>query len=66
MYAIRSYYVAGRRRRVATLEQGRRVGAGREAFASLGEIRGAVEIMELDLASLASVRRFAENFLAIV
>ncbi|MEE4195079.1 MAG: SDR family oxidoreductase [Anaerolineae bacterium] len=42
----------------------RRVEAGKEAFADLGGIRGSVEIMELDLASLASVRRFAEAFLA--
>jgi NAD(P)-dependent dehydrogenase (short-subunit alcohol dehydrogenase family) len=42
----------------------RRVEAGKEAFADLGDIRSSVEIMELDLASLASVRRFAEAFLA--
>jgi NAD(P)-dependent dehydrogenase (short-subunit alcohol dehydrogenase family) len=42
----------------------RRVDAGKEAFADLGNIRGSVEIMEMDLASLASVRRFAEAFLA--
>jgi len=42
----------------------RRVEAGKEAFADLGNIRGSVEIMELDLASLASVRSFAEAFLA--
>jgi NAD(P)-dependent dehydrogenase (short-subunit alcohol dehydrogenase family) len=42
----------------------RRIEAGKEAFADLGGIRGSVEIMELDLASLASVRRFAEAFLA--
>jgi 3-oxoacyl-[acyl-carrier protein] reductase len=42
----------------------RRVEAGEEAFADLGDIRGSVEIMELDLASLASVRRFAKAFLA--
>ena len=42
----------------------RRVDAGKEAFAYLGNMRGSVEIMELDLASLASVRRFAEAFLA--
>jgi NAD(P)-dependent dehydrogenase (short-subunit alcohol dehydrogenase family) len=42
----------------------RRVDAGREAFADLSNIRGSVEIIELDLASLASVRRFAEAFLA--
>lgn len=41
----------------------RRVDAGKEAFAGLGDIRGSFEIMELDLASLASVRRFAEVFL---
>jgi NAD(P)-dependent dehydrogenase (short-subunit alcohol dehydrogenase family) len=42
----------------------RRVDAGKQAFADLKNIRGSVEIMELDLASLASVRRFAEAFLA--
>jgi len=42
----------------------RRVEAGKEAFADLEVIPGSVEIMELDLASLASVRRFAETFLA--
>jgi NAD(P)-dependent dehydrogenase (short-subunit alcohol dehydrogenase family) len=42
----------------------RRVDAGKEAFADLKSIRGSVEIMEMDLASLASVRRFAEAFLA--
>jgi NAD(P)-dependent dehydrogenase (short-subunit alcohol dehydrogenase family) len=42
----------------------RRVDAGREAFSDLGSIRGSIEIMELDLASLASVRHFAEAFLA--
>lgn len=42
----------------------RRVQAGKEAFADLGEIRGSVEILELDLASLKSVRVFAEAFLA--
>jgi NAD(P)-dependent dehydrogenase (short-subunit alcohol dehydrogenase family) len=41
----------------------RRVDAGKEAFADLGNIRGSVEIMELDLASLASVRRFTVAFL---
>lgn len=42
----------------------RRVEAGKEAFADLGNMRGSVEVMEMDLASLASVRRFAEAFLA--
>lgn len=42
----------------------RRVDAGREAFADLGNLRGSVDIMEMDLASLASVRRFAAAFLA--
>lgn len=42
----------------------RRVEAGKAAFADLGDIRGSIEIMELDLASLTSVRRFAEAFLA--
>jgi NAD(P)-dependent dehydrogenase (short-subunit alcohol dehydrogenase family) len=42
----------------------RRVDAGRDAFSDIGSMLGSVEIMELDLASLASVRRFAESFLA--
>ena len=42
----------------------RRVDAGREAFADHTDLRGSVEIMALDLASLASIRRFAEAFLA--
>lgn len=42
----------------------RRVDAGKEAFAEMSDIRGSIEIMELDLASLASVRRFAQTFLA--
>lgn len=42
----------------------RRVDAGKEAFADLKNISGSVEIMELDLASLASVRHFAKAFLA--
>jgi retinol dehydrogenase-13 len=42
----------------------RRVEAGKQAFAELGNVRGSVEVMELDLASLASVRRFAETFVA--
>jgi len=42
----------------------RRVSAGKEAFADLGNVRGSVEIMELDLASLVSARRFADAFLA--
>ena len=41
----------------------RRVDAAKKAFAGLNNIRGSVEIMELDLASLASVRSFAEAFL---
>jgi NAD(P)-dependent dehydrogenase (short-subunit alcohol dehydrogenase family) len=42
----------------------RRVDAGNEAFADLENLRGSIEVMELDLASLASVRRFVEAFLA--
>lgn len=44
----------------------RRVDVGKAAFADLGKnhIRGSVEVMELELASLASVRRFAVAFLA--
>lgn len=42
----------------------RRVDAGKEAFSGLENLSGSVEIMELDLASLASVRRFADAFLA--
>ncbi|HKJ26962.1 MAG TPA: SDR family oxidoreductase [Anaerolineales bacterium] len=41
----------------------RRVKAGEEAFAGLTDLRGTVDIMELDLASLASVRQFAGAFL---
>lgn len=41
----------------------RRVSAGQEAVASLSGERGSVEVMELDLGSLASVRVFAEAFL---
>ncbi|NJL56681.1 SDR family oxidoreductase, partial [bacterium] len=42
----------------------RRVNAGKEAFANEKSLRGSIDIMELDLASLASVRRFVEAFLA--
>ncbi|MDE2635523.1 MAG: SDR family oxidoreductase [Chloroflexota bacterium] len=42
----------------------RRVEAGNEAFARFSHLRGSAEIMKLDLASLASVRQFAEEFLA--
>jgi NAD(P)-dependent dehydrogenase (short-subunit alcohol dehydrogenase family) len=42
----------------------RRIEAGKEAFSDLKNIRGSVEVMELDLASLSSVRSFAEAFLA--
>lgn len=42
----------------------RRVDAGKKAFAELENVRGSVEVMALDLASLASVRRFAEAFMA--
>jgi NAD(P)-dependent dehydrogenase (short-subunit alcohol dehydrogenase family) len=38
------------------------VEAGKQASAELESARGSVEVMELDLASLASVRRFAEAF----
>lgn len=38
----------------------RRVSAGRDATAQLSGERGSVEVMELDLGSLASVQRFAE------
>jgi NAD(P)-dependent dehydrogenase (short-subunit alcohol dehydrogenase family) len=41
----------------------RRMNAGRQAVASLSGERGSVEVMELDLGSLASVRAFAEAFL---
>ncbi len=41
----------------------RRVDAGKEAFAKLASARGSAEVMELDLASLASVRRFTEAFI---
>jgi len=43
----------------------RRVDAGNEAFARLSHLRGSAEIMKLDLASLASVRQFAEEFLSV-
>jgi NAD(P)-dependent dehydrogenase (short-subunit alcohol dehydrogenase family) len=42
----------------------RRVDAGKEAFAEFASARGTAEVMELDLASFASVRRFAEAFIA--
>jgi NAD(P)-dependent dehydrogenase (short-subunit alcohol dehydrogenase family) len=42
----------------------RRVNAGKEAFADVGNLKGSVDIMELDLASLSSVRRFVGAFLA--
>lgn len=41
----------------------RRVTAGQEAVASMSGERGSVEVMELDLGSLASVRAFASAFL---
>ena len=42
----------------------RRVDAGEEAFAGFARLPGSAEIMKLDLASLASVRQFAQDFLA--
>lgn len=42
----------------------RRVHAGKEAFAGFARLPGSAEIMELNLASLKSVRRFADGFLA--
>jgi len=42
----------------------RRVDAGKEAFSDVKNTRGSIEIMELDLNSLDSVRQFAEAFLA--
>jgi NAD(P)-dependent dehydrogenase (short-subunit alcohol dehydrogenase family) len=42
----------------------RRVSAGQEAVGSLAGERGSAEVIELDLANLASVRRFVESFLA--
>lgn len=42
----------------------RRVEAGQQEFANFTRLRGTAEIMELDLASLESVRRFAKAFLA--
>lgn len=41
----------------------RNVTKGQEAVASLGGVRGSVEVMELDLGSLASVRAFVQAFL---
>lgn len=40
----------------------RRVDAGEEAFAGFNNLRGTSEVMRLDLASLSSVRAFAEEF----
>lgn len=42
----------------------RRIEAGKEAFVNLRNIKGSIDVMKLDLASLASVRHFAETFLA--
>lgn len=42
----------------------RRVNAGEEAFAAEQNLRGKVDILRLDLASLASVRDFVDAFLA--
>lgn len=42
----------------------RRVDAGEEAFAGFSRLPGSARTMKLDLASLASVRQFAEEFLA--
>lgn len=42
----------------------RRVSAGETAFADFASLPGSAEIMNLDLASLASVRQFAADFLA--
>ena len=42
----------------------RRVAAGEDAVKELADARGSVEVMELDLGSLASVRRFVEAFKA--
>jgi NAD(P)-dependent dehydrogenase (short-subunit alcohol dehydrogenase family) len=41
----------------------RRVDAGEQAFTELKDAPGTAEVIELDLASLASVRRFAETFI---
>lgn len=41
----------------------RRVSAGEEAVKTLAAERGTAEVLELDLGSLESVRRFARNFL---
>lgn len=42
----------------------RRVSAGEEAAKPLAGSRGSIDVMELDLGSLASVRRFVEAFLS--
>ncbi len=42
----------------------RRVAAGNEAAGTMSSLAGTTEVMELDLASLASVRRFVEAFTA--
>ncbi|MEM8863075.1 MAG: SDR family oxidoreductase [Chloroflexota bacterium] len=41
----------------------RRVNAGKEAVSGMGQLKGSVDIMELGLASLDSVRKFAAAFL---
>ena len=41
----------------------RRVGAGTGAFSEFASLPGSAEIMQLDLASLASVPQFAADFL---
>ncbi len=52
-------------RQGATVVAGcRRVDAGAAAFVGLGDVPGAVEVMELDLGRLDSVRAFAKGFAA--
>lgn len=42
----------------------RRVAVAKEVFAELQNLKGSIEVMEMNLASLSSVRSFAESFLA--
>ncbi|MHA2168934.1 MAG: SDR family oxidoreductase [Candidatus Kariarchaeaceae archaeon] len=42
----------------------RRVEAGNKAFTKFTDISGHVEVMELDLSSFSSIRKFAEDFLS--
>jgi NAD(P)-dependent dehydrogenase (short-subunit alcohol dehydrogenase family) len=52
------------RQRAHVVAACRRPDAGEKAFAGLGDIAGSIEVIQLDLASLTSVRQFAEAFTA--